>query len=243
MKNKFYAEIFNHSGAWYHLANQLFPHARDEEFKAALSLLSLEDHSRVLDVPAGGGYLYDYIGSLVSYSAFDFSTEFAKSRRVKLCSETHIPVDDSYFDTAVSLASLHHVKDKAHFISELRRSLKTGGQLLIGDVVAGSKESIFLNGFVNDWNTLGHNGDFLCMERDVQLLNKIGFATQTVIKDYYWNFDSEPACHEYLRLLFALDKTPAETLLNEAISELGITKTNAGFHLHWSLGFILATAT
>lgn len=198
----------------------------------------------MLDVPAGGGCLRNYLNnerySSVGYSGFDFSKGFVKQSPIKLCTESHIPAEDSHFDAAVCLAALHHVEDRVGFFVELLRTLKTGGQLLVGDVMSDSKEAVFLNCFVNDWNSLGHKGDFLCFDRDVPLLQKVGFSTKTMIKNYLWSFDSEAACHDYLRLLFALDKTPSETLLNNAIAKLGTKESSTRFHLHWSLGFIVA---
>ena len=48
MANKYYADIFNHSGASCHRAIELFLQARDEEFKAITEVLAPETRQRIL---------------------------------------------------------------------------------------------------------------------------------------------------------------------------------------------------
>jgi len=241
MADKYYAEIFNHNGASYHRAMELFPHARDEEFQAALGLLSLKANDHLLDVPSGGAYLKSYLPDGIIYQALDFSKGFNANDGIGECTETQIPIQDNSLDHIVSLAAMHHVDNKYGFLEELSRCLTPGGTLLIGDIVKGSKEALFLNGFVDRFNELGHDGDFIDFDRDCAMLNEIGFGTQYVTKHYHWNFQSESDCYDYLRLLFALNKQPTTSELNTAVTALGTKKTNSGFHLSWSLGFIVAT--
>jgi SAM-dependent methyltransferase len=241
MADKFYAEIFNHNGTSYHKAMQLAPNARDDEFNAILSLLSLQSGDRLLDVPAGGGYLKNYLSPSIKYQGLDFSDGFAPNSEIASCSETAIPIESNSIEKVVCLAAMHHVENKAGFISELHRCLVPGGALLIADVTQGSKEALFLNGFVNQWNSLGHNGDFISPPRDLALLQNSGFTAHNITKSFRWNFIDEPTCHEYLRLLFALDKQPLTSLLKSAIDKLGTQKSSSGFHLNWALGCLIAT--
>ena len=241
MPNKFYAEIFNHSGASYHRAMQLHPRARDEEFNAVRSLLKLQSGDCLVDVPAGGGYLHDYLPASINYSGLEFSNGFGTHGDVGQCSETNLPPANASMDAAVCLAALHHVENKLEFFTELARCLKPNGRLVVADVVQHSKEAEFLNGFVNTWNSLGHDGDFINPERDKKLLRQAGFATEFETKHYCWNFESYADCQEYLRLLFSLDKQPPQQALEGAIEKLGGGETNSGFHLNWALGFMIAT--
>ena len=221
MADKYYAEIFNHSGESYHRAMELFPYARDEEFNAALSLLELNNADKLLDVPAGGAYLKQYLSTDIDYQGFDFSNGFVSNSEIKACSETIIPIDANSIDKVICLAAMHHVQNKKGFISELYRCLASGGLLLIGDVIENSKEAKFLNGFVDHWNSLGHDGDFINFERESALLKELGFETQSITKHYQWNFESETKCYEYLRLLFSLDKQPSTHELTKAVEQLG----------------------
>ena len=223
-----------------HRAMELYPKARDEEFNAALSLLQLNNTDKILDVPAGGAYLKQYLTDDIEYQGFDFSNGFVSNSQINECSETDLPIEAESIDKAICLAAMHHVQDKKGFVSELYRCLVPGGLLLIGDVVTNSKEAVFLNGFVDDWNSLGHDGDFINFERESTLLNELGFKTQSITKHYQWNFESETKCYEYLRLLFSLDKQPSMFELAKAVDQLGASETDSAFHLDWSLGFIIA---
>lgn len=243
MTNKSYAEIFNHNGASYHHAMQLCPHARDEEFNAALSLLNLKVGDQLLDVPAGGAYLKGYLPESANYYGLEFSAGFDSKFKLQLCSETQLNLETASIDKAICLAAMHHVQDKAGFLKELRRCLKTGGTLLIGDVIENTKQAYFLNGFVDQWNALGHKGDFINVERDTEFLKNAGFVSRHVIKHYHWSFDSQLECQQYIRHLFVLDKHPNDELLIQAISTLGSKKNDSKFYLQWSLGFLVATAT
>lgn len=241
MTTKFYAEIFRHSGASYHKAMQLFPSARDEEFKTALSLLGLQPQDQLLDVPAGGGYLKRYLHPSNQYLGFDFSGGFAPNSDIKSCSETHIPLQNDTADGAICLAALHHVQDKSAFIKELQRCLVPGRRAVIGDVVTNTKEAHFLDGFVNQWNSLGHQGNFIEPDRDLSLLKKSGFEAHFHTTSYHWDFSTQADCHQYIRLLFALDKRPPTAELSAALELLGTSGTQSKFQLNWSLGFLVAT--
>ncbi len=92
---------------------------------------------------------------------------------------------------------------------------------MIGDVVKGSNEADFLNGFVNQYNSLGHNGDFITFERDIELLEQAGFSSTSLIKHVHWNFKSQRDCHNFLRLLFSLDNSPSNEKLDQTIDTLG----------------------
>lgn len=246
MVDKFYAEIFNHNGASYHQAMQQCPDARDEEFSIAVSLLNLNlnlnSGDRLLDVPAGGGYLKPYLPESIAYQTLEFSKGFNAKAQIQHCSETNLGIDEASVEKAICFAAMHHVENKLRFVQELRRSLVNGGTLLIGDVVMNSKEARFLNGFVNDWNSLGHCGDFIDFKRDTRLLQSAGFSVKKIVKYYHWNFDSEQRCHNYLRALFALDQQPSAAMLSQELTKLGVSTSDTQFQFSWSLGFLLATA-
>lgn len=242
MPDKFYAEIFAQSGASYHQAMQRWPRARDQEFQAALSLLSLADHTQVLDVPAGGGYLERYLPDSTHYHGFDFSGGFDRSHnQIINCSESNIELPDASMDAAICLASLHHVEHRNDFYAEIHRILKPNGTFLIGDIVSGSRQDVFLNQFVDRWNKLGHKGIFIEPAPDQKQLSQAGFSTEYSHKHYHWCFEKKDDVAEYFRLLFSLDKQPSHALLSAAIEQLGITNNHTGVDVNWSLGFIKAT--
>jgi ubiquinone/menaquinone biosynthesis C-methylase UbiE len=56
---------------------------------------------------------------------------FSLPGTVKQCSATSLDFDDASFDTVYSFGVLHHIPDVESAISEIRRVLKPGGELLI----------------------------------------------------------------------------------------------------------------
>lgn len=243
MPEKYYAEIFAQNGASYHRAMQKWPTARDEEFEMTLSFLNLIGDEHILDVPAGGGYLENYLPKDCKYTGLDFSGGFgSEHNQVSKCAETQFELADSCIDAVVSLAALHHIEQRRGFYREVHRVLKPGKPFLIADIVVGSRADRFLNTFVNSWTKLGHQGNFIDPERDTNHLKESGFSAEYSSRSYHWNFNSKEAATDYFRLLFTLDLNPSVKILDKEISNLGACDTGQSFQVDWSLGFIKAIA-
>ena len=240
MADYYYKEIFEQNGASYHHAMKTWPRVRDEEFAAALSYLKGKG-GKILDVPAGGGYLKAYLPDGWSYLGKDFSGGFGTSHNLVVkCSEIDLGVPASSFDAVICLAAMHHVENKEAFFNAVKKALKPDGIFLIGDVIKDTKEAEFLNGFVNDWNSLGHDGDFIDQKRDMKLLQDYGFKSDYKRKDYHWNFDDKHQAFHYFRHLFTLNKNPSDDQLEKAIEKLETSSCSHHFRNQWSLGFIEA---
>ncbi|MEQ9402109.1 MAG: methyltransferase domain-containing protein [Cyclobacteriaceae bacterium] len=236
-----YEEIFSKRGKSYHAAMAQFPRARDEEFETATGYLNNKPTSILLDIPAGGGYLKKYIDRDIQYLAYDFSGEFDDNHTgVAKCREAKIDLHSESVDEIISLAALHHVVDKVGFFKEMFRVLKPGGQFVIGDVVEESRIASFLNGFLDKWNSMGHNGSFINADTDISLLNQCGFSTSFELKSFHWSFANEAESLEFFRKLFYLDLNPSDDLLMREIESLGVLRTKNGYCVEWSLGFLKA---
>ena len=235
-----YEEIFNQRGKSYHLAMQKYPHARDAEFQAAARRLKQTDGTTILDLPAGGGYLKKHLSNQIHYLAYDFSGEFDDNHsQIKKCKESKVELDDESIDETVSLAALHHIVERKAFYSEMYRILKPNGQLIIGDVVLGSKIDPFLNGFLDRWNSMGHNGNFL-KEDDLKEIKQAGFSVEMEVDQYHWKFSQESDALDFFRLLFCLDKNPSDEEILAEFDKMGIQKENK-YNVFWELGFITCT--
>lgn len=232
-----YEEIFNQRGTSYHLAMEKYPHARDEEFLAAARRLIQQKNSTILDLPAGGGYLQKHLKKGVNYIAYDFSGEFNDNhQRIKKCREGKIDLPDESVDEIVSLAAFHHIVAREEFYAEMNRILKPGGRLILGDVVSGGKLDRFLNGFLDQWNSMGHNGRFI-EDKDFRDISRTGFNLNFETEQYLWNFDTKQDAIDFFRLLFCLDLKPSDQEVIEAFLELGVSENN-GYSIAWELGFI-----
>lgn len=74
-----------------------------------------------------------------------------------------IPLKSQSVNKILCLASLHHLnnEERINTYNEFYRILKPNGKLIIADVIKNSNQSIWLNNFVNNYNSNGHNGIFL----------------------------------------------------------------------------------
>ena len=72
-----YRATFAERGRAYDDAMTAEPHARDEEFAFVLGVTDLRTPCRLLDAPAGGGYLADRLPPGVDYVALESAPSFA----------------------------------------------------------------------------------------------------------------------------------------------------------------------
>lgn len=235
-----YAEVFKQAGHSYHSAMRICPNARDQEFLAAIDLLELMPNQHVLDVPAGGGYLQAYLPEYTHYHAIDFAGSFGHNRVIQCCDENSLDLPDNSMDRILCLAALHHIQDRQGFFAELKRVLKPNGLIVIGDVIQGSKQAEFLNGFVDRWNPLGHKGKFLTPDIELNQLESLGFKSNFLSKKYNWKFTDLAAATNYCSKLFYLKESLTNEALLNALHELGMDAQQKSPTIPWSLGFIQA---
>jgi len=137
-----YSDIFQKRADRYHAAMAAFPMARRQEFQHAAQRLALTPGSAVCDIPAGGGYLADFIdGCQVCFHFLETSHEFAvqcprssRHRVIECALAGTLPLADNSMDRVLSLAALHHVNNKPGIYREFKRILRRGGKLVIADV-------------------------------------------------------------------------------------------------------------
>ena len=236
-----YEEIFIERGISYHKAMVRYPNARDEEFEKGLKYITKNSNYSILDLPAGGGYLNRFLPAGVEYFGYDFSGGFDEDdSEIKKCDEGKINLSDESMDVVLSLSGSHHLLDRPSFYREMHRVLKSKGQFILGDVVAGSKVDSFLNDFVDRWNSTGHKGMFLKGKEDLEELERAGFAVEFEKQVYFWNFESEKDAMVFYRDLFFLDKNPSEKELRKALNDLSCQQEKNVYRVEWSLGFLLA---
>lgn len=238
-----YSSIFNDRAKQYVAASTRGPHIRVAEFEAYFDCLSLVDGERFLDAPCGSGQACTYVPEGVDYVGLDPSTDFVRAcamtgAQVVQSSIRSTPFQASHFDVIGSLTGVHHEAERAELYAEWWRLLRPGGRLVLVDVWAGSPVSGFLNGFVDEWNSQGHAGDFL-HEQDIVALEAAGFDLLTVDQlRYQWNADSDVDMHEYMVDLFGLDRRPDLSIMQSAWRALGWRAEAHRCLLPWSLAAI-----
>jgi len=230
-------------------ANNRFPQVRAKERQCMLDRLNLKDDIRFCDVSAGGGYLadgvFERLNGKVEITCIENSTAFASALREKhnvvACSLSCISLSDSLFDRVACLAGVHHQRDKPAFYAEAFRILKPGGILVIGDVLKGSPQASFLNGPVDIYTDIGHDGMFLEEGELSSQLEYAGFVEiEESIERYSWDFPDEETMILYCRDLFRMTKASLPQVHEAVLEYLPVSREKAEVHLHWQL--IFATA-
>lgn len=239
-----YSSIFELRAASYAEASERFHRVREQELLCFAELLCVRPDERVLDVPAGTGLARDYLPSDSTYVALDPNPEFAMRCKKHSCQIVQTSIRQAGFRTGVldvigSLTGLHHEARRYEIDSEWFRMLRPGGRLVIMDVSVGTPVAEFLNEFVDQWNTAGHDGVFLD-DDDVSALKDCGFEGVDV-KDriYNWSAESEQQMYLFMCSLFGLDMNPSVAAFSKALQALGVSELN-GFSVRWQLRSLCA---
>ena len=130
------------SGQWDHLRGELF----GGRFHLHALLALIEPTLVVGDLGCGTGQVTELIAPHVAkVIAVDGSPDMVQAARKRLKSLHHVdvrrgdmealPLDDEQLDAAVVALVLHHVPEPARALAEMHRVLKSGGRLLIVDML------------------------------------------------------------------------------------------------------------
>jgi len=241
-----YREIFKKRGHLYHQAMTLYPSARAEEFLHIVRMADMKDGDIVCDIPSGGGYLRNFVDRTASFLHIETSEVFADLCRdngasnVLLGTLGNIPLTTASVDVVISLAALHHIDEKDRFFYESHRILRQGGTLTIADVRAGSAVSEFLDGFVNEHNTMGHKGNYIHADTQEEI-ERCGFTVkESSLIPFHWEFDSPQAMGKFCQLLFGIDKADVAQVVEGIRKHLGYSAESNACRMNWELLFIKA---
>tara|TARA_B100000767_G_scaffold266315_1_gene283478 strand:- start:1340 stop:2143 length:804 start_codon:yes stop_codon:yes gene_type:complete len=255
---KDYSDLFDQRGDLYHQAMRDCPRARKVEFDTATSWLDLCQGMTICDIPSGGCYLADFIlqDNITLYSVETSHVFFNEGRNyyykddnndkkincvnVMCDSIAVVPLVAGIADRILSLSGLHHQTNPLSFYKEAARLLTDDGFLVLADVRAGSDVDRFLNQFVDQHSSAGHEGIFLNKQTLLDI-ESCGFKIiDSKVEKYNWNFSCTAQMVSFCKKLFGLDKADEETILAGIKNCMGYSERKNGCSMHWELIFIKA---
>jgi len=199
----------------------LYQNVLDEEIITAIENLELKKDDILLNVFAGGIPIDKYIKDElnITYFAFDMHKDFLENS-IKQFTFDKIQMKSNSVNKIICIATLHHlsIDERDVLYKELNRILIPGGRLVIADVISDSPQAKWLNGFVDKYNSNGHNGLFFTND-DSKLLEENNFNVDVSINNYNWNFKDEECLLHFCKLLFGLDLYIEDDLLLKSIKK------------------------
>ena len=130
------------SGQWDHLRSELF----GDRFHLHAMLSLIDPSLTVGDLGCGTGQVSELVGPHVAkVIAVDGSTDMIQAARKRLKGLHQVevrrgdmealPIEDGFLDVAVVALVLHHVPEPARALAEMNRVLKSGGRVVIVDML------------------------------------------------------------------------------------------------------------
>ncbi len=241
-QSKDYEEIFKLRGSRYDQAMRQHPKARHEEFEQIISRANLNATECIADVPAGGGYLKAYLPDDYQWLGHEPCSSFTSHGNISPIENQLLPLpwDDASIDVALSLAGVHHMDDKRPLFLEINRVVKPDGRFVLSDVAKDSPVAYFLDNYVGNYNSTGHNGIFL----DEVTLDELT-ETNWIIKtneqvNFYWKFVDLEEMETFCNCLFDITKAKKGQTIKAIEDILSVTELSRGIGMNWSLNTIVA---
>ena len=179
----------------------------DKFYPFTASLLPMTENSRVLDLGCGTGLeLLEYyklnptahvVGVDLSQGMLDaLKGKFSDKDITLICtSYFDVPLEEAYFDSAVSVESLHHFtkEEKVPLYVKLHKALKPDGYFILTDYFALSDKeeklhrqtliSLKAEQGISD-NEFYHYDTPLTVEHETAALKEAGFSSVEVLKNW-----------------------------------------------------------
>ncbi len=243
-----YEQIFSKRADAYQKAMELYPAAREREFRLTVERAGVKSGDVICDAPSGGAYLRGYLPEDIQhYLAVETAPDFTghcpmgEHDRVILSPLDNIAIENDSVDVCINVAGSHHLQDKSKFFREVARILKPGGRFIIADAETGTRVDRFLNEFVHQHNSMGHEGIFL----DGTTADEISACGLQIHSDEIikipWSFETRADMGIYCKLLFGIDLAEPESVARGIEDILGYMAGPGKINLAWSLRFIVAS--
>lgn len=235
-----YSELFDQRGSSYDQAMLSFPEARRQEFEQLLNAAPAKSGEKTGDVPAGGGYLRNFLPDGVEWFGHEPCASFTNHGDVSSGAPSKpllpLPWPDQSLDVIYSLAGVHHLEDKRALFREIHRVTRMNGRFALSDVAEDSKVAHFLDDFVGRWNSTGHEGIYLGRST-IEELGDAGWQVETQgVNDFLWCFANRQEMGLFCGKLFDIGGIAVDGIIEAIETMLGTQQlANGGVGMRWSL--------
>lgn len=249
--NDSYHERIQHYSAQrvepFNSANRRYPQARETERSLLIDLLDIAEpgpEGLIVDTNAGGGFLSEGIRAMFGPDvrivcldpASNFTADLEKTLERVVAPLHDMPFAEGSVDWVTNLVGMHHLSNKQAFLDESFRILKPGGGLACADAQIESPAARWLNGPVDRFTDIGHDGMFLDAGELTLSLEKAGFTdVSEYFHTYTWDFPDRIFMAQYCSDLFRLSKASLEEVLAALENTLEIRDVNGGVSMGWGL--------
>jgi SAM-dependent methyltransferase len=235
-----YENVFFHRGTSYDRAMREHPDARHIEFSNLMRHTDIEGLKYVADVPSGGGYLQPHLGSHTTLHSYDPAAPFSSIGRVNSIDLSEMSLLRTDYDLIISLASIHHIAEKRSFARAMIEHCRVDGQIVLADVVQGSKVARFLDTFVGHHNNTGHQGLYLSSDDpfDFGRGEKGVEDVKIELLAAPWKFESAAQMARFCKLLFGMTGLEERDMVSALGDFIGLEFDEAGVSLMWELTYI-----
>lgn len=254
----------------YRKANSSKPNARGNELKRIFLLVNPKEGNKILEVGTGNGYLTFPLAEAVGTSGQVVTTDVSKGNIEDVIEKNKVkglnlvptllpfkegtlsdPKYNNYFDVVTTIATFHHFDNRLDgtgdsgrraALKQFYKNLKSGGRLVIGDVLHGTISQKYFDAVDNPihCSPFGHPHDFFDENSLKKAVEDVGFKDVNVTVEYVpWKFASEEEAGTFIHTIHNAKCTLQESL-DLAKEKLGLKKVGDHYELGWELFFLQA---